>query len=328
MKRMMDKDLRLGLLGTLVIVAMVIAALRLDSLPLVGDGTLVEAEFAEVGGLAPGDDVIISGAAVGKVKKVDLDGAKVRVGFTLDNRTAELGDQVEAKIVTITLLGHAALELVPAGRKDFDRERIIPVARTSSPYDVTSALGDLATEIDEIDVDQLSKSLTSVSRTFENTPKDVQRALAGIDKVSANLGDNAQVLQELLDKSARVSGVLVDRNDEVTTLLTAGQNLFAQVQQREAVLVSLLAEVRGLARQVRTVMRENDADLGPALKELTTLGRQLNRNRKNIVGTLDGLRGYAVPFGEAVSSGPFFDAYIQNLTAPTTLVPIVSGLLE
>ncbi|GAA3520355.1 MCE family protein [Nocardioides daeguensis] len=322
------KDVRLGLLGTLVVAALVVAALRLDSLPLVGDNDLVRADFGEVGGLTPGDDVIISGATVGKVKEVELDGAKVRVGFTLADRTADLGDRTEAKIVTVTLLGHAALELVPGGEGEFDRDRTIPVERTSSPYDVTSALGDLATEVDEIDVDQLSASLTSISRTFENTPQDVRRALAGIDQVAANLGDNAQVLQQLLDRSARVSGVLADRNEQVTTLLTAGQSLFTQVQDREAVLVSLLTEVRQLARTVRAVMRENDADLGPALKELTALTQQLNRNRKNILGAIDGLRGYAYPFAEAVSSGPFFDAYIQNLTAPTTLLPIVSGLVQ
>ena len=53
----------------------------------------------------------------------------------------------------------------------------------------------------------------------------------------------------------------------------------------------------------------------------------LNRNRKAIQDTVTGLRGYATAFGDAASTGPWFDAYIQNLTDPATLAPVLSGIL-
>ena len=42
---------------------------------------------------------------------------------------------------------------------------------------------------------------------------------------------------------------------------------------------------------------------------------------------MTGLRGYATAFGDAASTGPWFDAYIQNLTDPATLAPVLSGIL-
>ena len=52
----------------------------------------------------------------------------------------------------------------------------------------------------------------------------------------------------------------------------------------------------------------------------------LNKNKADLQASITGLRGYATAFGEALASGPWFDAYIQNLTSPSTLVPILSGV--
>jgi phospholipid/cholesterol/gamma-HCH transport system substrate-binding protein len=68
--------------------------------------------------------------------------------------------------------------------------------------------------------------------------------------------------------------------------------------------------------------------LKPALAELDKVVDQLNANKKNLQETIDGVASYATELGEAVATGPFFDAYVQNLTAPATLAPVISGLLQ
>ena len=48
--------------------------------------------------------------------------------------------------------------------------------------------------------------------------------------------------------------------------------------------------------------------------------RLLNRNKRNIQIVLDRAGPFAGSLGESVSSGPFFQAYVQNLTRPVDLV--------
>ncbi|NHA01242.1 hypothetical protein G5V59_19050 [Nocardioides sp. W3-2-3] len=74
-------------------------------------------------------------------------------------------------------------------------------------------------------------------------------------------------------------------------------------------------------------MKENARVIGPALRQANDIVGVLNRNKKAIQDTVVGLRGYATAFGDAASTGPWFDAYIQNLTDPATLAPILSGIL-
>ena len=66
------------------------------------------------------------------------------VDFTVRNGV-ELGDRTEAAIKTETVLGNKMLEITPRG--DGTLTGTIPLERTTSPYDLPTALGDLTTTI-------------------------------------------------------------------------------------------------------------------------------------------------------------------------------------
>ncbi|GGO86113.1 mammalian cell entry protein [Nocardioides phosphati] len=315
-----------GVLGTLLIVAAVISTLTYRSWPLLRNTDTLRIEFAEAGGLKSNDEVVVSGASVGKVSGIELDGDKVMVTVKLSDHDLKLGDDTRADIVTVTLLGRAAVRLEPRGRGDLARGSTIPVARTGSPYDVTQALSQLTDETRKVDSHQVAEALRQVSATFADTPKSLGPALAGIRKVSTTIAANDTSLQDLLANAKDVTGVLASRDQQISRLLTSGNDLLAELDARQQVITDLLASARALSAQLTAVARENGAVLPPTLIEVNKVVDLLNRNKRNLQMTITGLRNYATAFGEAISSGPFFDAYIQNLTSPGTLAPVISGL--
>jgi phospholipid/cholesterol/gamma-HCH transport system substrate-binding protein len=319
---------RLGIVGTVAVVAVMVIAMQAGRLPLAGGGRSLSAYFTEAGGLRVGAPVLVSGAKVGKVESISIDGDRVRVSFTVKNPQVELGDATRAAITTLTLLGKAGLELEPAGHGDLQRGASIPVSRTSSPYDITGALADLTTRSAAIDVDQLSTALASVSGTLATTPADLDGALRGVDAVARSVSDNGATLEQVLSRTRDLTGVLQSRNDRVATLLTSGANLLAELDARQQAVVDLLAGTTRLTAQLRRLIQENRSELKPALDQLNTVTALLNRNKENLQKTIEGARDYAVEFGEIVSSGPFIDTYVQNLTSPGTLAPVLSGVLQ
>ena len=327
MSALLRGQARRGALGTLLIVGIVLASLNLSRLPLVGDAGTIEARFAEAGGLRGGDAVMISGAQVGKVREVRLEDGAVTAVLALTDDTVTLGNQTEAQIITTTLLGRAAVELVPEGDGALEEGDTIPVERTSSPYNITSALNQLTTESAEIDKQALQRALARTSAVLEGSQDSVGPALQGITEISRVLATNDERLAVLLDRSARVTAVLADRDQEIGSLLTAGESLFAELDARQRIIEELLRSARALSDQLRAALQENARVIGPALSQLNEIVDVLNRNRKAIQDTVTGLRGYATAFGDAASTGPWFDAYIQNLTDPATLAPVLSGIL-
>ena len=83
-----------------------------------------------------------------------------------------LGDRTEAAIKTKSLLGAKILEITPRG--DGTLSGPIPLDRTTPPYQLPDALGDLASTISGLNTDQLSDSLAVLADTFSDTPPDLK----------------------------------------------------------------------------------------------------------------------------------------------------------
>ncbi|KRB76256.1 hypothetical protein ASE01_14720 [Nocardioides sp. Root190] len=316
-----------GIIGTLVIALVVLAAMNINKLPLIGNNDVIEVQFAEAGGLKGGDSVMISGAQVGKVRTVGIDGDHVVAEIVLTDDSVRLGDRTEARIITVTLLGRAAVELEPRGSGDLEAGDSIPVERTSSPYNLTSTLNELTETTAEIDKAQLAAALDQASKTLNASSPDLGPALEGITSLSRAVSSNDDELRSLVARANGVTEVLASRDQQIASLLGSGRSLLSELDARQQVVVDLLTSARTLSSSLRVLLKDTDDVLGPALDELDGVVDLLNRNRKNLQATITGLRGYATAFGEAISSGPWFDAYIQNLTSPATLAPIISGVL-
>ena len=326
--RARSRRLRLGVGGTVVIAAVLLVTMQFSRLPLVGDGRELSAYFTEAGGLRAGAPVLVAGAQVGEVDAISIEADQVRVDFTVTHDEVRLGKDTRAAITTLTLLGKAGLELEPDGHGDLEEDARIPVSRTSSPYDITSALSELTDRSASIDVDQLSKALSTVTGTFASTPVELKSALDGLETVAGSVADNGDTLQALLDKARSLTGVLATRNTQVGTLLTSGSALLAELTARQRAIVDVLQSTTELTAQVSRLIQENNADLKPALKALIKVTDLLNRNKANLQKTIRGAYDYVIEYGDAISSGPYLDAYVQNLTSPGTLTPILSGMFR
>lgn len=88
-----------GAVGTLILVALIIAVFSYDKIPFIKGTSDYSAYFAEVGGIKSGSDVRVSGLDVGRVSDIRLQGTKVLVDFTVRDGV-ELGDRTEAAIKT------------------------------------------------------------------------------------------------------------------------------------------------------------------------------------------------------------------------------------
>jgi phospholipid/cholesterol/gamma-HCH transport system substrate-binding protein len=279
----------------------VLVALNYNNLPFVNSQKQYSAYFSEAGGLAPGSAVQVSGYKVGSVSSVSLDGSKVLVEFKVDG-SVRLGDRTEAAVKTKSLLGTRILEVVPRGDRDLSGP--IPVDRTIPPYQLTDALGDLATTVDQLDTGQLSRSLDTLAQSLNN--RDAQ-------------------LRNLLSNANKATKVLAERSDQVVTLITQTNALLAQLRTESAALDAVSGNLSHLSRQLSGFVAENREQLRPSLDKLNGVLTIVANRKERLQDAIKRLNSYAMSLGEAVSSGPFFNAYIVNLLPGQFLQPFIDA---
>jgi phospholipid/cholesterol/gamma-HCH transport system substrate-binding protein len=305
----------IALVGIVLIVLGVTAALNSSVLPVVGGGTTYSADFSEAAGLATDNDVRIAGVKVGKVSDIVLDGDKVKVSFQVKN--AWLGDKTSAAIKIKTLLGQKYLALDPQGQNTLDPGVTIPRERTMAPYDVVNAFRDLTTTVNSIDTTQLAKSFDVVSQTFANTPADVRGALGGLSKLSDTIASRDSQLSTLLANTRQVSQTLVDRDAQVQKLLTDGNKLLDEVGRRKQAITALLQGSQALATQLQGLVDDNNTQLGPVLKQLDQLTSMLQRNQDSLGQGIAKFAPFIRVFTNTVGNGRWFDNYVCGLVLPS-----------
>lgn len=302
---------------SLVVLALVsVAAYHSDRLPLIGGGTTYTAEFSEAGGLQAGDPVSIAGIRVGRVSAVELAGDRVLVAMRV--RDAWIGDQTSASIQIRSLLGAKSVSLDPSGTDEMDPDEVIPLARTTAPYDVVEALNGLSGAVQEIDIPALEQSLRTLADTFRNTPAQVRGTLDGLSRLSRTIASRDQQIAHLLAGTHTVSRVLAERNTEFERLLADGNLLLGEVARRREAIGALLTGTQTLSRELRALVAENAQQLRPALAQLDRVAAVLQRNQDNLDRALDLAPATIRLFTNAVGNGRWLDSYVCGLLPPPT----------
>lgn len=322
-KRFSERNqLRVGVTGLVLVALLIGLAVNVGKIRAHLLGVEYSAAFTESGGLRPGDDVRVAGLTVGAVEDVRIEGTHVAVTFSIED--VDLGDRTEAAIKSDNALGRKFVQLVPGGAGVAEE---IPLERTTAPYGVTQALSDLTETTGELDVKQLAESFDTVADMFAHTPPEFREALRGVSRLSRAISSRDADIGVLFEKARGVTGVLAQRNTEITQLMTDGAAFFDEVEARRLVIHQLLVNTKLVARELNDMVDENEATLRPALRELQGVIRLLDRNADNLEYAVQNLGGFIRALGEAVGGGPFFYAYLQNLV-PTDMAPIISDLIR
>ncbi|MFF3904575.1 MCE family protein [Streptomyces sp. NPDC001848] len=312
-----------GAVGLTVLALLTLAAFNADSLPLIGDGETYGAAFSEAGGLKPGDEVRIAGVKVGKVEGVDLDGDHVKVTFKIKGDPA-MGTATTAAIRVKTILGAKYLALYPKGPGRLKPGGEIPIGRTVSAYDVVQAFSDLTTTTEKVDTQRLAKALDTISTTFQDSPAEVRASIQGLSRISRTIASRDQALGDLLKHANGVTGVLAQHTKDFSALVKDGDKLLQEISARRAAIHTLLKTSAALGIELSGLVDDNRKEIGPALQNLNTFVRMLERNQASLDRSVSLLAPYVRLFTNTLGNGRWFDSYVQNLVA-APVVPRTGG---
>lgn len=137
-------DFTVGAFVLVGLLALAYLAIKIGGGALVGgDTTTVRARFANLGGLAPGAGVLVSGVPVGKVEKIELDASFAAIATLRIRRDVALPADTFAAIRSSGLIGDKHIALIPGA----DEELLAPgdlIVDTESAVDLESLISRFA----------------------------------------------------------------------------------------------------------------------------------------------------------------------------------------
>jgi phospholipid/cholesterol/gamma-HCH transport system substrate-binding protein len=312
----------IALIALALIAIVVVGAFNYNRLPFFSSGRTYSAYFDEAGGLTTGAPVHVSGYKAGQVQSISLKPQGVLVEFTVAD-DIRLGERTEAAIKTISLLGNKILEVTPRGSGHLSGT--IPLARTTSPYQLPNAIGDLTATISGLNTDQVSAALQTLSQTLQDTPPQLKVAVDGVTRFSQTLDHRDAQLRTLLSNASKATTVLATRTDQVVRLIHDTNSVLAALRSQSAALDQISGNISAVAEQIHGFIAENRATLKPALDKLNGVLAMIDNHKSQVQESIKGLASYVMSLGESLASGPFFKAYLVNLFPGQFVQPFIDA---
>lgn len=291
-----------------------LVALNADHLPLIGNGSTHHAHFTEASGLNSGAEVRIAGVRVGEVTDVELEDDHVDVAFTAGDNW--VGDRTTATVKINSLLGQKYLAVDPRGVRATGASEPIPLKRTTSLYDVMTALQDMSSTVGRIDTDQLARSFRTISDTARDTPRQVRGAVHGLSALSSTISKRDQQLRDLLNNTHQVANTVQSRNQQFERLLTDGSKLLDEVRQRRQSVHQLLVGTQRLSAQLNQAVEENTPQFRSTMDSLDRVTALLERNQQNLDRALRASGPLYRSLSTNLGNGRWADVYVCGLLPP------------
>ena len=319
MKRFRERNRALlGLISIVVVLTLVAGALEFSKLPLIHNTTNYSADFANAANLVPSDIVTVYGVKVGQVNGLKLDGAKVKVDFTVGHGV-ELGSLTSAEIEVLSPIGTEYVQLVPAGTGHL--VGAIPISRTTVPYTLETDLSQLGNNIESYNIPDIEKSFEATATDFNGTSvADTVAAFNGLARISEILGNQSSALATIVSQGAGLAGVLSQRSGQLFDLVSQGAIVLNTLEQRRAAIQALLAATTTFSQHLTSLLQNNSAEFRPVLQSLDSVSAILAQDSNDIGQAIPVLAAFSRYAANATGSGPFADASIPTLLVPDNLL--------
>ncbi|MEJ7633615.1 MCE family protein [Aeromicrobium sp.] len=302
--------LKIGIISLAVLLLVMVASFNLQKLPGFR-GTTYRAELTDASGLRAGSEVQVAGVRVGRVNKLRIGPEKVVAEF--DVKDATLGRSTRASVEVKSLLGDKFLNITSEGSGSLDSGATIPLSRTDVTFDIVGTLGQLTTQTEETDKENLTNALDALAETLDSAAPEVRSSFSGLSRLSTTIASRDAEIEQLLRRSSGVTKLLDERKGDLVVLMKKASLIFQELQQRKDTIHDLLVNADKLAVELEGLVEDNRKQLRPTLDRLDNVLNFLQAREKQIETLLRNYGPYVNILGNVVGSGPWFDAYVPNI---------------
>ena len=306
-----------GIVSTLTIGALVGFAFMVGILRLFEETYTITAVFPDAASMKGGDEVRVAGIKAGRVSdlEVDRDNGRVIVSMEIDS-SVDLGPETSAEIALATLLGSRYVRLSGPVREPFladlpDAERVIPLERTKSPFDIFELTRIGTRSVQETDTDKLNQFINDLADVTEGKRETISTLIRGIDTVSTAITDREEQLSQLLDRADRLTATLAEKDETLVALIDQSRKILQVLSTRRADFAEALGHGSDAVNELARLLDENRDSLQAAIDSLEPTLEVVDRHQAELNRALAVIGPGLLTQAQASTHGPFTDVFIR-----------------
>ena len=294
----MNKELKIGFVALLAIVALFIGVNYLKGLDVLNPSRKFYAKYENIGGLKVGSSVFVNGYQVGMVSNIDLlanENQQLLVTISIE-KDFDIPKNSILKIVNQDLMGTKSVNLILGDAASFavDEDTLISGMEGSLQEEVSAQILPLKIKTEELigSIDSVMKIITAI--LDKDARENLSNSLQSLDQTFLLMNQTMIKVNQIVDQNdERISSIVKNleaNNDEITNILKNFSNISDDIAQSN--IKNLLTSLSAASKKINDSegslgMLINDKDLYLNLekssKELEALIKDIKANPKRYV---------------------------------------------
>ena len=294
----MNKELKIGFVALLAIVALFIGVNYLKGLDVLNPSRKFYAKYENIGGLKVGSSVFVNGYQVGMVSNIDLlanENQQLLVTISIE-KDFDIPKNSILKIVNQDLMGTKSINLILGDAASFavDEDTLISGMEGSLQEEVSAQILPLKIKTEELigSIDSVMKIITAI--LDKDARENLSNSLQSLDQTFLLMNQSMIKVNQIVDQNdERISSIVKNleaNNDEITNILKNFSNISDDIAQSN--IKNLLTSLSAASKKINDSegslgMLINDKDLYLNLekssKELEALIKDIKANPKRYV---------------------------------------------
>ena len=279
-----------------------------------GDTHDYSAQFNDVSGLRPGDDIKVAGVRVGQVDDIKVDGRAALVTFKL-SKDQPLMKSSKLVIRYQNLLGQRYLSLQQPAQPG---EQVSPGSRlgteqTDSGFDLTVLLNGFRPLFQVLKPEDVNQLATSLVKVLQGEGPTVELFLQQTAQLTNFLADRDQVFDQVLTNLTPVLQNLAGQGDELRSTIVELKALMTGLAEDREVIGSSIDGIAQLIDATSSLVVEAQAPTERALVRLRQVARMFAANEKGVIDTLKAFPALLGAFGRITQNTNQANIYLCNL---------------
>jgi phospholipid/cholesterol/gamma-HCH transport system substrate-binding protein len=242
--------------------------------PLARDYYTLNANFDDVTGLLPNDNVKIAGVVVGKVTGIKVVEGRARVSFTVKKGIA-LGDDTTAAVRWRNLIGQRYVYLYPGKNTVTKLQDGKDIGSTESVVDLGALFNELGPIVSAIDEHQVNDFLDTITQALDGNQDKLGKAIDDLGTLTKGLGDRDQAIGRLVDNLNTVAGVITNRDQQIRVMLDNLVLISSTFSANTQTVDTALKEFGDFSANLHEILTNNSTEIDRIINNLDLVMTQV-----------------------------------------------------
>ncbi|HEY1826590.1 MAG TPA: MCE family protein [Acidimicrobiales bacterium] len=308
--------------AAICLVLLVGLAVRIGNVNLFGSRYTINAQLADVTGLATGDSVNIAGVPVGQVSSIGVQHGHALISMSINN-TVKVHQATDVGMRWHNVIGQKEIELYPAPTGHLlVNGNTIPLNHDVTDASINDFLNSFGPILSSINPQQANEFVENVSGALEGDTAQIDQLINNGATVSNTVGALDSQVGSIIGNLNEVLGAIASRSGDVSSLISNLQTVSSSLASRNTLLDTVVGNLSHVAVDLANLIGSNKTTITSTIDNLQAVAADIQTHQQDLSTSLSTLGEGLAPYIQISEWGQWFAVQtIYTCLANQTVCP-------